>query len=100
MFVALDGTRAWASKNPRARRFVAAKEATRILRDDPPEPATDARVTEFNTQYLVLADARMSEFYRQYLAVAVFVVAAFLMVGAMLGMAAILRPKVPQRDKY
>ncbi len=42
----------------------------------------------------------MTEFYRQYLAVAVFVFAAFLMVGAMLGMARLLRPKVPQHDKY
>ena len=42
----------------------------------------------------------MTEFYRQYLAVAVFVLAAFLMVGAMLGMARLLRPKVPQHDKY
>ena len=42
----------------------------------------------------------MTEFYRQYLAVAVFVFAAFLMVGAMLGVARILRPSVPQRDKY
>ena len=50
-----------------------------------PEPATDARVTEF---------------YRQYLAVAVFVLAAFLMVGAMLGMARILRPELPQDEKY
>ncbi len=42
----------------------------------------------------------MTEFYRQYLAVAVFVLAAFLMVGAMLGVARILRPNVPQDDKY
>ncbi len=42
----------------------------------------------------------MTEFYRQYLAVAVFVLAAFVMVGAMLGMARLLRPKVPQREKY
>ena len=42
----------------------------------------------------------MTEFYRQYLAVAVFVLAAFLMVGAMLGMARILRPKLPQDEKY
>ena len=33
----------------------------------------------------------MTEFYRQYLAVAVFVVAAFVMVGAMLGLARLLR---------
>ncbi|HTL84470.1 MAG TPA: NADH-quinone oxidoreductase subunit A [Acidimicrobiia bacterium] len=42
----------------------------------------------------------MTEFYRQYLAVAVFVFAAFLMVGAMLGMARLLRPNVPQDEKY
>jgi NADH-quinone oxidoreductase subunit A len=42
----------------------------------------------------------VTEFYRQYLAVAVFVLAAFLMVGAMLGMARLLRPTVPQDEKY
>ena len=42
----------------------------------------------------------MTEYYRDYLAVAVFVVAAFLMVGAMLGLAALLRPKHPEREKY
>jgi NADH-quinone oxidoreductase subunit A len=42
----------------------------------------------------------VTEFYRQYLAVAVFVLAAFLMVGAMLGMARLLRPKLPQDEKY
>ena len=42
----------------------------------------------------------MSEFYRQYLAVAVFVVAAFAMVGAMLTIARILRPTLPQDEKY
>jgi NADH-quinone oxidoreductase subunit A len=42
----------------------------------------------------------VTEFYRQYLAVAVFVLAAFLMVGAMLGMARLLRPNVPQDEKY
>ena len=42
----------------------------------------------------------MTEFYRQYLAVAVFVVAAFGMVGAMLGVARILRPTLPQDEKY
>jgi NADH-quinone oxidoreductase subunit A len=66
-------------------RFVKRKEPTRILRHDPSEPATDARVTEF---------------YRQYLAVAVFVFAAFVMVGGMLFLARLLRPKVPQDDKY
>ena len=42
----------------------------------------------------------MTEFYRQYLAVAVFVVAAFVMVGGMLLIARILRPNVPQPEKY
>ena len=42
----------------------------------------------------------MTEFYRQYLAVAVFVLAAFVMVGGMLLIARILRPNVPQDDKY
>ncbi len=42
----------------------------------------------------------MTEFYRQYLAVAVFVVAAFGMVGAMLTIARILRPTLPQPEKY
>jgi NADH-quinone oxidoreductase subunit A len=42
----------------------------------------------------------VTEFYRQYLAVAVFVLAAFLMVGAMLGVARLLRPEVPQDEKY
>jgi NADH-quinone oxidoreductase subunit A len=68
-----------------ATRFVTGKTAPLILRPTPKQPATEARVTEF---------------YRQYLAVAVFVLAAFLMVGAMLGMARLLRPKVPQDDKY
>ena len=42
----------------------------------------------------------MTEFYRQYLAVGVFVFAAFLMVGAMLTLARLLRPKLPQDQKY
>ena len=42
----------------------------------------------------------MTEFYRQYLAVAVFVLAALLMVGAMLGVGRLLRPNVPQDEKY
>ena len=42
----------------------------------------------------------MTEFYRQYLAVAVFVLAALLMVGAMLGVGRLLRPAVPQDEKY
>ena len=40
----------------------------------------------------------MTEFYRQYLAVAVFVVAAFVMVGAMLGLARLLRTPNPQAN--
>ncbi len=42
----------------------------------------------------------MTEYYRQYLAVAVFVGAALVMVGAMLGVGALLRPKRPQPEKY
>jgi NADH-quinone oxidoreductase subunit A len=49
---------------------------------------------------LPATDARVTEFYRQYLAVAVFIFAALLLVGAMLGIARILRPKVPQDEKY
>ena len=41
----------------------------------------------------------MSEFYRNYLAVAVFVGAALLMVGAMLGVGRLLRPTRPQPEK-
>jgi NADH-quinone oxidoreductase subunit A len=66
-------------------RFVTRKDPPHILRPTPNNPATEARVTEF---------------YRQYLAVAVFFMAAFGMVGAMLGMARLLRPKVPQDEKY
>jgi NADH-quinone oxidoreductase subunit A len=42
----------------------------------------------------------MTEFYRQYLTVAVFAGAAMVMVGAMLGVGALLRPKRPQDEKY
>jgi NADH-quinone oxidoreductase subunit A len=42
----------------------------------------------------------VTDFYRQYLAVAVFVVAAFVMVGAMLGIARLLRSVNPQDEKY
>jgi NADH-quinone oxidoreductase subunit A len=41
----------------------------------------------------------VSEFYRNYLAVAVFVGAALLMVGAMLGVGRLLRPTRPQPEK-
>ncbi len=42
----------------------------------------------------------MTEFYRQYLAVAVFIGAALLMVGAMLGAGRLIRPTRPQDEKY
>jgi NADH-quinone oxidoreductase subunit A len=42
----------------------------------------------------------VSEFYRNYLAVAVFIGAALLMVGAMLGVGRLLRPSRPQSEKY
>ena len=35
----------------------------------------------------------MTEYYRNYLAVAVFVLAALLMVGAMLGLGRLIRPR-------
>jgi len=41
----------------------------------------------------------VSEFYRNYLAVAVFIGAALVMVGAMLGVGRLLRPKRPQPQK-
>jgi len=41
----------------------------------------------------------VSEFYRNYLAVAVFIGAALLMVGAMLGVGRLLRPSRPQPEK-
>ena len=41
----------------------------------------------------------MSEFYRNYLAVAVFIGAALLMVGAMLGAGRLLRPQRPDAAK-
>lgn len=47
-----------------------------------------------------LAASELTEYYRQYLAVGVFVVAAMVMVGAMLGVGALLRPKRPQAEKY
>ena len=42
----------------------------------------------------------LSEFYRDYLAVAVFVGAALVMVGAMLGVGRLIRPTRPQPEKY
>ncbi len=41
----------------------------------------------------------MSEFYRNYLAVAVFIFAALLMVGAMLGVGRLVRPSRPRAEK-
>jgi NADH-quinone oxidoreductase subunit A len=41
----------------------------------------------------------VSEFYRNYLAVAVFIGAALLMVGAMLGLGRLIRPVRPQPEK-
>jgi NADH-quinone oxidoreductase subunit A len=41
----------------------------------------------------------VSEFYRNYLAVAVFIGAALLMVGAMLGAGRLLRPSRPRAEK-
>jgi NADH-quinone oxidoreductase subunit A len=41
----------------------------------------------------------VSEFYRNYLAVAVFIGAALLMVGAMLGVGRLLRPQRPNAAK-
>ncbi len=42
----------------------------------------------------------MTEYYRQYLAVAVLIGAAMLMVGGMLGLGRLVRPKRPQDEKY
>jgi NADH-quinone oxidoreductase subunit A len=42
----------------------------------------------------------MSDFLRDYLTVAIFGGAAFLMVGAMLGVGRLLRPVRPQAQKY
>ena len=42
----------------------------------------------------------MTEYYRQYLAVAIFIGAALLMVGAMLGAGRLLRPNRPQPEKF
>jgi NADH-quinone oxidoreductase subunit A len=44
--------------------------------------------------------ARVTEYYRNYLAVAVFVLAALIMVGAMLGLGRLVRPRRPQPEKY
>jgi len=42
----------------------------------------------------------VTEYYRNYLAVAVFVLAALVMVGAMLGLGRLIRPNRPQPEKY
>ena len=42
--------------------------------------------------------ARVTEYYRNYLAVAVFVLAALIMVGAMLGLGRLVRPRRPQPE--
>jgi NADH-quinone oxidoreductase subunit A len=42
----------------------------------------------------------VSEFYRNYLAVAVFIGAAMVMVGAMLGVGRLIRPARPQPEKF
>lgn len=42
----------------------------------------------------------MTEYYRNYLSVAIFMLAAIAMVGAMLGMAKLLRPNVKAAQKY
>jgi NADH-quinone oxidoreductase subunit A len=48
----------------------------------------------------VEAAARVTEYYRNYLAVALFVGAALLMAGAMLGVGRFIRPNRPQPEKY
>jgi NADH-quinone oxidoreductase subunit A len=42
----------------------------------------------------------VTEYYREYLAVAVLVVAALIMVGGMLGLGWLLRPRRAQEEKY
>jgi len=42
----------------------------------------------------------VTEYYRQYLAVAVLIGAALLMVGGMLGLGRLIRPRRPQPEKY
>lgn len=42
----------------------------------------------------------MTEYYREYLAVAVLIGAALLMVGGMLGVGRLVRPRRPQAEKY
>ncbi len=42
----------------------------------------------------------MTEYYRNYLAVALFIGAALLMAGGMLGLGRLIRPNRPQPQKY
>jgi NADH-quinone oxidoreductase subunit A len=82
----------------------AAAGAGRVRRETPPDtvrrPKTRPAYTPPRTPVEPASDARVTEFYRQYLAVAVFVGAALVMVGAMLGIGRLLRPTRPQADKY
>jgi len=48
----------------------------------------------------VEAAARVTEYYRSYLAVALFIGAALVMAGAMLGVGRLIRPNRPQPEKY
>jgi NADH-quinone oxidoreductase subunit A len=48
----------------------------------------------------VEAASRVTEYYRDYLAVALFIGAALLMVGAMLGVGRLIRPTRAQDEKY
>lgn len=50
--------------------------------------------------FAALAASESSQFLRQYLTVAIFAVAAVVMVGAMLGVGRLLRPRRPQPQKY
>lgn len=42
----------------------------------------------------------MTRYYQSYITVAVFIGAAFVMVGAMLGVGRLIRPTRPQEEKY
>jgi NADH-quinone oxidoreductase subunit A len=44
--------------------------------------------------------SELMEYYRSYLAVGVFIAAAMLLVGLMLGIGFLIRPKRPQPEKY
>jgi NADH-quinone oxidoreductase subunit A len=77
-----------------------ARFASRIGRFPDSDPEKSTRVYSATTLPGPVPEPRVTDFYRQYLAVAVFVVAAFVMVGAMLGVARLLRPSNPQDDKY